>query len=129
VIGQRLVRKICQLCAEESVPTSEQMERIKQNLEILPEAEKQHVDLNNLHFFKGKGCSECSGLGYKGRIGIYEIFTMNKEIEQIILSAQISEYVIQDLAVKGGMVTMVQDGLLKALDKITTVEEVFRVIE
>ena len=54
---------------------------------------------------------------------------MTKEIEQVILSAQVSEYVIQELAVKDGMITMVQDGLLKALDQITTVEEVFRVTE
>ncbi len=129
VIGQRLVRKICQHCQEEDKLSAEQMERVKKNMETLPEVEKKDVDLKKLKFYKGKGCEQCSGLGYKGRIGIYEIFTMNKEIEQAILSAQVSEYVIQELAVKSGMVTMVQDGLLKALDKITSVEEVFRVIE
>ncbi|HSR89292.1 MAG TPA: GspE/PulE family protein [Candidatus Udaeobacter sp.] len=129
VIGQRLVRKICSYCQEEETLTAEQMERVKKNLEALPAVEKKNVDLKNLHFYRGKGCEECSGLGYKGRVGIYEIFTMNKEIEQAILSAEISEYAIQELAVKSGMVTMVQDGLLKALEKITTVSEVFRVIE
>ena len=54
---------------------------------------------------------------------------MNPEIEKIILSGQLSEYDIQEIAVKDGMVTMVQDGLLKALDGITTIEEVFRVSE
>jgi len=98
-------------------------------LETLPEAEKKNVDLHKLHFYRGKGCEECSGLGYKGRIGIYEIFIMSKEIEKIILSAEVSEYTIQELAVKDGMVTMAQDGILKALDKITTVDEVFRVTE
>lgn len=129
VIGQRLVRRICQKCAEEQVVDKEKLEKAIKILSELPEAEKKNVDINNLHFYHGKGCEECSGLGYKGRIGIYEIFTMNKEIEQIILSSQVSEYTIQELAVKGGMVTMAQDGLLKALDKITTVEEIFRVIE
>ncbi|MEK7131685.1 MAG: ATPase, T2SS/T4P/T4SS family, partial [Patescibacteria group bacterium] len=129
VIGQRLVRKICEHCQEEDKLTSEQKERVLKNLETLPAAEKKNVDFKKLKFYKGKGCKECSGLGYKGRIGIYEIFTMNKEIEQAILSAEVSEYVIQELAVKSGMITMVQDGLLKALDKITTAEEVFRVIE
>lgn len=129
VIGQRLVRKICAHCQEEDKLSAEHMERVIKNLAVLPEAEKKNVDLKKLKFYKGKGCEQCSGLGYKGRIGIYEIFTMNKEIEQAILSAQVSEYVIQELAVKSGMVTMVQDGLLKALDKITSVEEVFRVIE
>ena len=129
VIGQRLVRKICPHCQEEDKPTAEQMKRVMDSLEALPAAEKKNINLKHLKFYRGKGCEECSGLGYKGRVGIYEIFIINKEIEQAILSAQVSEYAIQELAVKNGMVTMAQDGLLKALDKITTVEEVFRVIE
>lgn len=129
VIGQRLVRRLCPHCQEEDKPDEEKLARVKKILQDLPEGEKKNVNLNNLHFYKGKGCEECSGLGYKGRIGIYEIFTMNKEIEQIILSAQVSEYTIQELATKNGMVTMMQDGLLKALDKITSLDEVFRVTE
>lgn len=129
VIGQRLVRRICESCREEVVLEAEILERVHKSLETLPEEDKKTVDLKKLQFYKGKGCDVCSGLGYKGRVGIYEIFVMTKEIEEVILSSQVSEYVIQELAVKGGMVTMVQDGLLKALDKITTVDEVFRVIE
>ena len=129
VIGQRLVRRICENCREETVLSKENEERVRSILENLPEEEKKNVDFNKLVFYKGKGCDVCSGLGYKGRIGIYEIFIMNKEIESVILSGNVSEYVIQDIATKDGMVTMVQDGLLKALDKITTVEEVFRVTE
>ncbi|MFA6547829.1 MAG: GspE/PulE family protein [Candidatus Magasanikbacteria bacterium] len=129
VIGQRLVRRICEFCKEEDTATAEKLERAKKILSELPEAEKKNVDMNNLHFYKGKGCEKCSGLGYKGRVGIYEIFTMTKEIEQIILSTEVSEYKIQELAVKGGMTTMAQDGLLKALDKITSLDEIFRVTE
>ncbi len=129
VIGQRLVRRICEVCREEKALTPEQAERVQKVFSSLPEAEKKNIDVANLHFYMGKGCEVCSGLGYKGRIGIYEIFTMSKEIEEVILSAQVSEYLIEELAVKNGMVTMVQDGLLKALDKITSVEEVFRVTE
>lgn len=129
VIGQRLVRRICEFCQEEAVIDAQKMEHIMKLLEALPSVEKTKIDLKNLHFYAGKGCERCSGLGYKGRVGIYEIFTMTKEIEAVILSSSVSEYVIQDLAVKDGMVTMAQDGLLKALDKITTVDEVFRVAE
>jgi type II secretory ATPase GspE/PulE/Tfp pilus assembly ATPase PilB-like protein len=129
VIGQRLVRRICESCKEETKLEPDVLERVQKILAALPEAEKKNVNFEQLTFFKGKGCDECSGLGYKGRIGIYEIFTMSKEIEQVILSNEVSEYTIQELAVKNGMVTMAQDGLLKALDKITTVEEVFRVTE
>jgi type IV pilus assembly protein PilB len=129
VIGQRLVRRICSNCIVEDTPPAEKMEKVKQLLTTLPPAEQKNVDMNNLHFYKGKGCEVCSNIGYKGRIGIYEIFTMNKEIEEIILSGNLSEYTIQEIAVKNGMVTMAQDGLLKALDKITTIDEIFRVTE
>jgi len=129
VIGQRLVRRTCPHCIEEIPAKPEQLEKVKNLLNTLPEAEKGSVNMTDLHFYHGVGCPECSGLGFKGRVGVYEIFTMNKEIEQVILSGQISEYVIQDLAVKSGMVTMAQDGVLKALDKVTTLDEVFRVTE
>lgn len=129
IIGQRLVRRTCPKCMVEDQIDEVKMKRVLEQLEKLPETEKNKIDLKNLKFYKGKGCEACSGLGYKGRIGIYEIFTMNKEIEEIILTGQTSEYAIQEIAVKNGMVTMVQDGLLKALNKVTTVEEVFRVTE
>lgn len=129
IIGQRLVRKICKHCSEGVELNIGQREMVLKHLEALPNQEKAKIDFNDLHFYYGQGCEQCSGLGYKGRIGIYEIFVMNKEIEQVILSNKVSEYTIQELAVKNGMVTMMQDGLLKALDGITSVEEVFRVIE
>jgi type IV pilus assembly protein PilB len=114
------------------VPTelpNELLERVKKILSEIPENSGVKVDLNNLRFYTGKGCSECQGLGYRGRIGIYEILTMSPEIEKSILSGDVSEYQMRELAKKQGMITMVQDGLLKALDGITTVEEVFRVAE
>ncbi len=129
VIGQRLVRRICTECIQEDILDEKNAKKVRETMETLPEDEKASLDLDNLKFYKGAGCDHCSGLGYKGRVGIYEIFIMNKEIEQAILEAQVSEYKIQELAQKNGMVTMVQDGLLKALDKATSVEEVFRVIE
>ncbi len=129
VIGQRLVRRLCEFCKEEEIVDSEKMEKAKKILLDLPEAEKKNVNFDDLHFYKGKGCEKCSGLGYKGRVGIYEIFTMTKEIEQIILSSEVSEYKIEELAIKNGMTSMVQDGLLKALDKITSLSEIFRVTE
>jgi type II secretory ATPase GspE/PulE/Tfp pilus assembly ATPase PilB-like protein len=129
IIGQRLVRRICDSCKTEAKLDDEKMQRVMKILETLPEAEKKNVKFDDMHFYYGKGCPKCSGLGYRGRIGIYEIFTMNKEIEKVILSEQVSEYTIQEIAVKNGMVTMVQDGILKALDQITSVDEVFDVAE
>jgi len=129
VIGQRLVRRICAHCIVEDELDGAKLERVGKLIESLPEADKVSVQSKPLLFYKGKGCKECSGLGYKGRVGIYEIFTMNKQVEEVILSNKVSEYTIQELAVKDGMITMAQDGVLKALDKITTITEVFRVTE
>lgn len=129
IIAQRLVRKICPDCKEDYMPTAEELARVKDEIGKLPAGNSEKVDLNNLKFYRGKGCDACGATGYKGRIGIYEVFIMNKEVEQIILSAEISEYKMQEIAVKNGMVTMVQDGILKALNGVTTLEEVFRVAE
>jgi len=129
IIGQRLVRKICPYCKEEDPLEADTLARVKKTLATLSPASGYQVDLNNLKFYRGRGCDHCSNLGYQGRIGIYEILNLNEEIEQILLSGKVSEYGIQDVAVKNGMVLMVQDGLLKALDGITTVSEVFAVAE
>ncbi|MBU1179367.1 GspE/PulE family protein [Patescibacteria group bacterium] len=129
IIAQRLVRRVCSDCKQEYKPTEEELTRVKDTLSKIPKSSGENPDLENLKFIKGKGCATCSNLGYKGRVGIYEIFIINKEVEQVILSAEISEYKMQEIAVKNGMVTMAQDGLLKALDGMTTIEEVFRVAE
>ncbi len=129
IIGQRLVRKICDFCKVKVTLEPEVFGRVTSILQTLPQDEKSNYTINENSFSKGNGCDECSGLGYKGRIGIYEIFVMNKEIEAIVLGDAVSEYAIQELAVKQGMITMAQDGLLKAADGITTVDEVFRVTE
>ncbi len=129
VIGQRLVRKLCEKCKKEIALDEKTLTRVKEVLGKLPEAEKKRVDLNKLKFYTGGGCEACNKLGYKGRVGIYEVLEMNKEIEQMILKNEMSVYVIEKIKIKNGMVTMVQDGLLKALEGITSVDEVFRVAQ
>ncbi|MFH1661980.1 MAG: GspE/PulE family protein, partial [Candidatus Falkowbacteria bacterium] len=129
MIGQRLVRRICEKCKKEVKIEDEKIERIKGIINSMPEEYKNKIDINNLKFYKGEGCEACQSIGYKGRVGIYEIMTMNKEIEQSILSGKVSEYDMREISAKTGMVTMVQDGILKAIDGITTVEEIFRVAE
>jgi type IV pilus assembly protein PilB len=128
VIGQRLVRKICEHCKMETTLPLETMERVKKIITNIPANSGEKIpDVNNLKFYKGNGCEICSHTGYKGRIGIYEIFTMNAEIEAITLSGQVSEYQMRDITHKNGMASMVQDGILKAVAGITSVDEVFRV--
>jgi type IV pilus assembly protein PilB len=129
VIAQRLVRRICDHCKEETVLTPDVLKRVKETLSALSSVSEEKVDLEHLTFYHGKGCPQCHGIGLKGRIGIFEVLTMTAEIEKVILSEQVSERVIQDLAVKNGTILMAQDGLLKALKGITTVDEVFRVAQ
>lgn len=127
VVGQRLVRRLCSECKAEHKPTSDEQSKVTELLRDLPEnsKENQSLDVNNLTFYTGGGCDACHGLGYKGRIGIYEILMVTPTIESMILGEKISEYDIEKTAKAEGMITMAQDGVLKALDGITSLEEVF----
>jgi type II secretory ATPase GspE/PulE/Tfp pilus assembly ATPase PilB-like protein len=80
----------------------------------------------NLTLYRSKGCNKCDNTGYMGRMGIYEVLEMNEEIGKLIVGRSSTED-IQHVAIKNGMITMQQDGFLKALEGITTVEEVLRV--
>lgn len=131
VIGQRLVRRLCQTCKKPATISPSALARVKDELSKIPASADIHIDIKNLSFFapadEPNTCTACNGLGYKGRLGIYEIFAMNKEIEEAILADQVSASHVEDLARKQGMITMVQDGLLKAMEGLTSVEEVLRV--
>lgn len=128
VIGQRLVRRLCKDCSQPMTLSPSQQDEVMRLLKAIPASSGVKVDFNNIQFKgPGKGCATCNNLGYKGRVGIYEIFTMNKEIEAAILEREVSEYKILELALKNGMITMAQDGLLKALDGLTSVDEVLAV--
>jgi type IV pilus assembly protein PilB len=126
IIGQRLVKRIN---PESKIPielSPSMLAQVKAELSLLrPDILKEYkVDLDHLQFY---GPKPDAPLPYKGRVGIYEIFPMTKEIEKLILSGKVSEYDMIAIAQKSGMITMAQDGLLKALDGLTSVEEVLRV--
>ncbi len=129
VIGQRLVRRLCPKCKQEAKLDSETLARVKKILSTVPKDAGYQVDLNKLKFYEGKGCEACSKLGYKGRIGIYEILTVTPEIEKVMLETNAAEQKVEELAIAGGMITMVQDGVLKALQGITSLAEVFTQVE
>jgi len=124
VIGQRLVRRVCPDCKGKYQPDPEVLKRIKEVIETLPEDKKSGINTSDMSFSKGRGCQKCSGIGFKGRVGIFEILTMNEEIEKLILTGQVSEYQIQKIAKARGMLTMAQDGIIKAIQGITSPEEV-----
>jgi type IV pilus assembly protein PilB len=127
IIAQRLVRKICQSCREEYILDKKLAARVHMIIEAIPKTSQAQIP-KQIKFYHSPGCSLCNGLGYRGRIGIYEIFTMNEKIETLI-QKEASTSDIRNQAISDGMLTMAQDGMLKALAGITDVEEVFRVTE
>ncbi len=128
-IGQRLVRKICPNCRAEIELDQETRDRVVKLLEKLPENHRQKINFEKLKFYQGKGCSHCQNLGYHGRIGIFEIVPIERKIEEAIINQEMSENKIKEIALSQGIITMAQDGLLKALKGITSVSEIFRVTE
>lgn len=123
LVGQRIVRKICANCKDEyPAPPPIAME-IRNGLGKLFPAEMKEVKL-----YRGKGCSECGNAGYLGRIGIFEILVVNERIAYLILEHAPAS-AIEKEAVSLGMITMRQDGYLKVLSGITTIEEVLRVAQ
>ena len=121
IIAQRLARKICTKCKEKEEIPIEQLEYIKKIMLSCREFQGK-----KLEFYKGKGCDMCSGTGYKGRIGIFEVLPITQNIKNIMIG-KISSSEISEEAIKEGMINLKQDGILKALDGLTTIEEVWRV--
>ncbi len=127
VIAQRLIRKICQKCKVSYALPENLRARVELILQGISKASKAVVP-TKLEFFHSPGCPECKGLGYKGRLGVYEVFAISDAIEELITrNATTTE--IRKQAIAEGMLTMAQDGVLKALTGLTDVEEVFRVTE
>lgn len=128
VIGQRLVRKLCPYCRVEHKLANSEAEQINKILAVLsPKAGVSVPATLPLIYKAGPGCEQCNFIGYKGRTGIYEIFTMNDRIKQLTIDQAPSFKILQQ-AIEDGMITMLQDGILKTFDGITSVEEVYRVI-
>lgn len=126
IIGQRLCRKICSECREEVKLTEIIVKPVIDELKLITPASQTQVDFNNIHFYHGKGCPSCGNSGYHGRVGIYEILPITKTIQQLIVQkAQATD--IETNAKNEGMITMKQDGLLKCIEGLTTIEEVLRV--
>lgn len=125
IIAQRLVRKLCQKCKKPVELTEENLGYAKKILATVPASSDIKVP-EKLQFYHSTGCGACHNLGYQGRIGIYEVMEVDDTVKEMI-GKQASAVELKQNAIKMGMITMVQDGLLKALEGITDVEEVFRV--
>ncbi len=130
IMGQRLVRKLCS-CKQPLVPSQETLVLVKTTLaNIPPSSEETAIDADHVTWYGPKGCATCNNTGYKGRVGVYEVLVKDADLEQAILKSNgaLSEYEMRDIAKAQGMVTMAQDGLLKASEGLTSIEEVQRVV-
>jgi len=115
VLAQRLVRKICQGCREQTMPGTETLAE----LELTPD------DVVGKKFYRGRGCPVCNNTGFKGRTGLFELMTLNDELRELI-NRGCSTGELRDLGLKQGMSTLRGSGLEKLYSGITTIEEVIR---
>jgi type IV pilus assembly protein PilB len=115
VVGQRLVRKICPHCKEITMPEDSLLQLVGLN------REKQEKT-----FYRGKGCMRCFQTGYRGRIGIFELLAVSPAVAQMITQRSSSQAILKK-AREEGMTTMMEDGIQKAAQGVTTLDEVIRV--
>ena len=119
VLAQRLVRRLCPQCREPKTALPEMVEEL---------GLRQYQPEGELRVWQAKGCPACGNTGYKGRSAIHEVLVMNDPLRRLVLKHE-DAGVLQEEARKNGMRTLYEDGLLKALQGVTTLEEVLRVAE
>lgn len=116
IIAQRLVRKICPRCKKE----------IKLTPDIIKILEEYDINSNEIILYKGEGCSYCKDTGYKGRIAIFELMIITETIKDLI-TRNVTTRKLREAAIKEGMNLLIEDGLKKVYEGITTIDEVLRV--
>ncbi|MBI3260993.1 type II/IV secretion system protein [Candidatus Berkelbacteria bacterium] len=123
IAAQRLARRLCTHCRKPAKVPAAVFERVTRELANIPEATSKPITL-----YQAAGCKECGNSGYSGRVGIFEVLVMTSSIEEATVNRKPADEV-RVIAIKEGMVTMRQDGLLKALQGLTTLEEVMKITE
>ncbi|MFS8130898.1 MAG: GspE/PulE family protein, partial [Candidatus Dojkabacteria bacterium] len=136
VVGQRLVRVLCNNCKQSFEAGKDMMIEIHKELDVLKEFNiysadhelKLHFDKNTdkVVLYKPVGCPKCNNTGYTSRTGIFEALKMSEKISAAIVTKSTIK-AINDIAISEGMITMIQDGFMKALEGVTNLEEVLRV--
>ncbi len=128
-IAQRLVRVLCPHCKKKVAPNKRVRDMIKEEMDKLPPKIKEKIKLPKVpSVYKPQGCKKCKDEGYIGRIALFEVLEMTPQLSEMVLEEP-SESKIKQEADRQGMITMKQDGILKALDGVTSIEEVIRVSE
>ena len=115
ILAQRLVRRVCDKCKEETNLTPE----------LLSELELKAEDVAGKKVYKGRGCDHCNNTGYRGRVGLYELLSVNDEIKDLIIEGGSTE-LLRDAARRNGMIALRDAGLERAFEGLTTIEEVIR---
>lgn len=135
IVAQRLVRKICTNCLQSYNLDPENIKDLGNDIDLdkmLARLEKEKIISNassgfaSLLFYRGKGCNKCGNTGYKGRTGLYETLEITPEISEMILKKAGPEE-IRKKAKENGMLSMIEDGFIKAINSMTTIEEIMRV--
>lgn len=139
VLAQRLVRRICESCKEEYEPPEEIQTDLKETIAaisantVLVSKDTEVAKLLNkikgqekLKLYHGKGCAKCDNVGYKGRVGLFELLSASEAIAHATLDGSPSSK-LHEISVKEGMITLLEDGIVRALEGTTTLEEVMRV--
>jgi type II secretory ATPase GspE/PulE/Tfp pilus assembly ATPase PilB-like protein len=129
IVAQRLLRKLCPNCRQSYTPTVEEINKLNQYLSNLSEDIRPNVQ--NISLYKAVGCDQCKGIGYRGRIMVSEQLVMSPTLEKLLTGGgfDLTTQKIHDMAVSEGMITILQDALLKAIAGQTSLDEVYRVIE
>jgi type II secretory ATPase GspE/PulE/Tfp pilus assembly ATPase PilB-like protein len=142
IIAQRLVRRLCPECRKEYELNSEEIKNLENNYDMeriysviinrgsLSEktgiANKEKSKWKGIKFYKAGGCERCNKEGYKGRMGIYEVLEVDDDMKKMI-SQKASSEEIEKVSRQKGMITMVEDGFAKAVQGLTSIEEILRV--
>ncbi len=134
IIAQRLVRKICQNCIESYTLSQKALEELSKQIQVefllttlvQEGAIMAGQKVQELLFYRGRGCQQCNEEGYRGRMGIYEVLEMNDDLAKVILENGTSDD-LRKVAEEQKYLSMIQDGFLKAKAGVTTIEEILRV--
>jgi len=125
-VAQRLIRKTCKYCKKMRKVKPEELEKLKKAFKNFPKNIKKPKIDANLKISEAVGCKECNSTGYKGRAGIFEAFIVDDNMQNFILTSP-SIASLNQKAIEGGMTTIYQDGMLKVINGVTTIEEIERV--
>lgn len=125
IIAQRLIKKLCPDCKQKAEVDAKLKEKLDRFIARLP-ARVNKENYKDFNIFKAVGCDKCSGIGYKGRVAIYELLKIDKDLENVLIKGG-GEIEIDELSRKKGMVIMQEDGILKIIQGLTTFEEVEKI--